>query len=107
MRIRFAARIALFIVLLAFFAGCGQSTGDMLIGEWIGVKYPSIDWAKISKSADGYVWESPEGKYSAVMEGRMLNIDFEGFPAYATYDKKTKLMNFMVHGKTIEYKRKE
>jgi len=95
-------------LILAFaMGGCGKSNDDIFLGEWIGVQNPSVEWVKISKTGDGYVWENPDGKFNATLEGNTFNIDFDGFSAYAEYDENKQILSFIVHGNFIDYKKKE
>jgi len=102
---------ALFICIFLFIGGCGMSPGRSFIGDWLRIdESGSIyknEWVKISGSGDKFFWENPDGKFPAELVDGKMNIDFDGFPGSASFDRKSGILTFGVHGVTIRYVRKK
>jgi hypothetical protein len=107
-------RVCLSVMLAAallFLIGCAGSPQNKFVGDWERVEASgygeSQDWARVSMSGDSLFWEDSNGKFPASMEDGHMMIDVDGFAAMATFDEATGVLTFIVHGNSIEYKRKE
>lgn len=103
--------LAILMIIPGILAGCGETSRDQYAGEWVSVTESGsaspVNWVKISKVADGYIWENADGSFPAAEAEGCLEIDFDGFPATAEFDKETGVLTFAVHGNSIEFTRKE
>jgi hypothetical protein len=98
------------ISLVLFLAGCAVSPEEKFLGDWERIEKSEYgeeeDWAKVTRTDDGLMWEDCNGKFPATLEAGELLIDVDGFPAMAIYDETSGILTYMVHGNPIQYKKK-
>lgn len=102
---------AIVAALLLCFLSCAGAPQNKFVGDWERVEKSGFgeteDWARVTMSGDSLFWENSSGKFAATMEDDHMMIDVDGFAAMATYDDATGVLTFIVHGNSIQYKKRE